>query len=182
MRNGWTLIELLIVLLLAGALASQTVPAFRRLSARSRFAAATNALSAAMRNARFLAIARNEPVTFCAGTRASGCSDAWSAGHWQTFVDYDHDGIVDAGEPVLQSRTMASAGKGIRVEANGPFKTGVVFMPSGAGERISGAFAAGRLRVCANTSISPNATDIVLSTTGRVRLQQHDFEGKCPEL
>lgn len=182
MRNGWTLIELLIVLLLAGVLALQAVPAFRRLSARSHLVVVTNTLSAAMYSARLSAINKNKPVTFCAGTRAGGCSNDWSAGHWQTFVDYDHDGTADAGEPVLQSLYIAVAGKGIRVDANGPFKTGVVYMPSGAAERISGAFAAGRLRVCSNTSISPNATDIVLSATGRVRLQHYDFKGKCPEL
>jgi len=59
----------------------------------------------------------------------------------------------------------------------------VVFMPAGgAAERISGAFAAGRVRVCAATSISPNVIDIVLSKSGRVRLEHHDFNGECPAL
>lgn len=182
MKNGWTLIELLAVLMLVGVLASQAVPAYRRLTARSRLVVAANTLSAAMRGARLLAINENKPVTFCAGTRASGCSNDWNAGHWQMFVDYDHDGVVDDDEPVLRSRPTAAAGKGIRVDANGPFKTGVVFMPTGVAERVSGAFAAGRLRVCAGTPISPNAIDIVLSATGRVRLQPHDFAGECPGL
>lgn len=183
MRNGWTLIELLVVLLLVGVLAFEVIPAFRHLSARHHLAVASHQLVEAMRVARISAISKNQPVTFCAGTREEGCSGDWAAGHWETFVDYNHDGIVDANEPQLQRARIVSIQRSVSVDANGPFKTGVVFMPAGgAAERISGAFAAGRVRVCAATSISPNAIDIVLSKTGRVRLEHHNFKGECPAL
>lgn len=180
MKNGWTLPEMLVTLAIAGIVSAEAIPAFRRLSERDSLVASTNLISDAISHARYAAVSTGRPVTFCSGSRESGCISDWSDGRWIVFVDPGHDGSLDPGDVVLRSGRVSDAE--INVDGNGPFRAAVVFVPTGMPERVSGAFAAGRLRVCLADDIRPNATDIVMAATGRVRTEHHDFDGDCPQL
>ncbi len=180
MKTGWTLPEMMITLAIVGIVSAEAIPAFRRIAEHDSLVASTNLMTAAIYNARYAAVSKGRPVTFCSGTRASGCISDWSDGHWIVFVDRGHDGSLDPDDVLLMSGNVVNTQ--VNVDGNGPFRMAVVFVPTGMPERVSGAFAAGRLRLCVPGAIRPNATDIVLAATGRMRLEHHDFDGDCPSL
>lgn len=77
--NGFTLIELIVTLTIAGILATAAVPSFRSFVASQRIKTASFDLIAALTQARSEAIKRNTYVSMC---RASGSSweGGWSIG------------------------------------------------------------------------------------------------------
>ncbi len=177
--SGFTLIELLCALAVAAIVLSLAGPAFGRIMARNRLATTTNELLTAMLAARTLAITRNVSVLFCAGNADSGCHGLWAEGEWIAFVDEDRNRELGRDEILHLSGTLPGARK-LTIAGNGPFKKLIVFRPSGLARTVSGAFAAGRLRVCVADTLEPNANDLVLIGSGRAILQPHDFDGGCP--
>lgn len=177
---GFTVVELMVTLTVVTVLAGIAMPAFAHLMARDRLAVASNALRGAFAAARQVAIAHNRPVSLCPGNPAQGCVGSWASGDWLVFLDRNHNAQLDPGEGVV--RTGSAPEQGVVIEGNGPMTKAVVYMPEGEAQRASGAFAAGTLRVCVAQGIAPNAVDLVLSSSGRVRVQQDDFGGQCPRL
>lgn len=176
---GFTLVELTAALAVAATLLAVGLPAFRQMLASNRLATTGNALVGAFHLARQTAVMRNRPVTLCPGDAASGCRSDWSGGRWMQFVDVDHDGVLDAGETVLHAGAAAES-RQIDILCNRPMRRPVVFMPQGHAEQASGAFAAGTLRVCTRGNVHPNAIDLILAKSGRVRAESRDFSGDCP--
>lgn len=179
LARGFTLVDFLVGLAVLGVTAALAIPSYDRIVSRSRLAVSVNELLSALLTARMTAVARNVSTTFCAGNRVVGCHRDWTKGEWIVFADRDRNGQLDAGDTLYGAERMASAGA-VMLGGNGPFASAVVFRPSGAATWTSGAFAAGRLRVCVNTAISPNATDLVLIGSGRAVSEAHDYSGSCP--
>jgi len=181
-EGGFSLIELMIAVTLMAIVLSIAIPAFSSMMAQNQLAAATNAARGALMAARQSAISQGRPVSICAGAPSTGCTGDWSAGDWVVFADADHNGDIDAGEAVVRHGRVAGSGDTVSLDGNGPLRTALVYVPMGHAERISGAFGAGRLRVCATADLSPNARELVISASGRVRLQAVDLDGVCPDL
>lgn len=176
---GLTAIELMITLTVSLVLIGIAVPTFMNMSAQNQLATSANYFHRAITFARQSAISFNTPVTLCAGN-ASGCfaEDHWNwAKGWLAFIDRDRDGTLDANESILQTGT--ALGNDTVIVGNNTFKKPLVFMPLGQAKRLSGAFAAGRLRVCVPAHIAQNARDLVLSIAGRVRVERVDMHGNC---
>lgn len=179
---GFSLIELVVTIAVAAVLLAIAVPAFSDLMARNELAATSNAARGALMAARQTAVMRGQPVSLCAGTPTAGCTGDWSAGQWLLFRDTDHSGDLGVDERVLQHGQVPGAGQTVSVSGNGPLRTALVYMPLGHAERVSGAFGAGRLRLCVEAGFSPNARELIVSASGRVRMQRVDFDGACPPL
>lgn len=179
---GFSLIELIVTMAVAAILLATAVPAFSNLTAQNQLAAASNAVRGALMVAREMAVMRGRPVSLCAGEPVNGCSGNWSAGQWLVFRDSNHSGDLDANETVLQHGGVPGAGQAVSIDGNGPLRSALVYMPLGHAERVSGAFGAGRLRLCVRQKIVPNARELVISASGRVRVQRVDFGGVCPSL
>lgn len=179
--RGFSLLELLVAIAVASVAAGIAIPSIANLMAVSRLASITNDLQFALAMARQTAIASNAPVTFCAGDALSGCHGRWGDGTWIVFIDYDRDGMLDGEDrPLLVTRTPSSGS--VLLSANGPFKRAVVFRSRGNAETTSGAFAAGRIRVCIPRLNGNNANELVLIGSGRAVLERQDFSGTCPSL
>lgn len=179
--HGWTLIELLIVLALGAILAALATPSLRRMAARNSLATATNDLAGSIRLARISAIDKGRSVSLCAGNIRAGCTGHWSEGSWLVFVDADRDGQPDEEEALLR-QTSADTSNLLRLDGNGPFRQTVVFGPLGIPRRLSGAFAAGSLRVCMPLDGMDNAVKIIMSISGRLRTHRLNLDGECPPL
>ncbi|NKF23171.1 GspH/FimT family protein [Solimonas marina] len=175
------MLELLVTLAVTAVVVAIVVPAYSALLSRSRLTAQTNRLLVAMAHARQVAVTHGTWVTFCAGSVAGGCDGDWSRGTWMVFIDRNHDGELDYDDRPQSTRSQPSWPTDLKVAGNGPFRTAVVFGPSGAAAWRSGAFAAGRLRVCVDDDIDRNARDLVLIGSGRVVSEPHDFDGSCPQ-
>ena len=86
---GFTLIELMITIALAGILAAIGLPSFTDTISRSRLTTNINELVASMNFARSEAVKQNRSIT----VRKSGTE--WEEG-WTIFVDMNGDGVYDA--------------------------------------------------------------------------------------
>ncbi len=179
---GFSLVELMVTIAIASVLLATAIPAFSNMMAQNELAAASNAARGALMVARETAVMRGHPVSLCAGAPESGCSGDWSEGQWLVFRDMNHNGDLDADEAVLQHGRVPGARKTVFIGGNGPLRSALVYMPLGHAERTSGAFGAGRLRLCVTRDILPNARELVISVSGRVRMQRIDFGGACPPL
>lgn len=121
---GFTLLELMVVVVIAGLLLGIGVPAMGNFIRNSRMTGAANDLIAALHLARSEAIKRRVTVTACPSanpldpdeddvaclTTGMASRQLNSANGWIVFVDSDGDGIRDAGEELLQQHGPLPAG------------------------------------------------------------------------
>ena len=116
--NGFTLLELLVTIIIAGILFGIGIPAMGDFIRNSRMTATANDLVAAMHFARSEAIKRRSPVVVCASANplddaGADCTDTRilnAATGWIVFWDADVSGRRDAGELLLQQHAGIPAG------------------------------------------------------------------------
>lgn len=106
-REGFTLIELLVLVMVMAITLGIGVPAFVSMAANARMSGAANDLVASLRAARAEASARGRTVTLCASSSWDDAAPDCDAGAslplgWIVFADTDADGVMDAGEALLQ--------------------------------------------------------------------------------
>ena len=104
-QSGFTLLELLLVVAIAGLLLAIGVPTMGDFVRNARITGAANDVMAALHFTRSEAIKRRLPVTLCASTAPLDGNPACAASAlltgWVVFVDLNQDGQRDAGEAVL---------------------------------------------------------------------------------
>lgn len=98
--RGFSLVELLVTLTVAGILLALAVPSMATFLQSNRLTTATNNLMADMQLARTEAIKRGVQAAVCKSADGSTCSTStsvsWAAG-WLVFVDADNSGTWTAG-------------------------------------------------------------------------------------
>lgn len=87
-EKGFTVVELMLVLVVAAILLGVGVPAFRSLLTSNQLTTTSNALVASLNLARQEAVSRGEPVAACPSPNGTACSGGtdWAVG-WMVFVD-----------------------------------------------------------------------------------------------
>ena len=116
---GFTLLELMVVLAIAGVLMAIAVPAMGNFLRNGRITAAANDVMAALHFTRSEAIKRRQPVTLCTsantinadGTQNNDptCAASSALTGWFAFVDLNQSGTREAGEVVLMQREAMDA-------------------------------------------------------------------------
>jgi type IV fimbrial biogenesis protein FimT len=104
--GGVTLVELLLVLALAGVLLGAAAPSFLSSLQRLRLQAAANDLVAALDLTRVQAMARGSKVLL---VPLDPAGVDWRAG-WQVFIDSNGNRRPDAGEPLLHQHAALPDG------------------------------------------------------------------------
>ncbi len=179
-HRGFSLVEMLVAASITGLMAAISAPSFSRLIEQHRIFVSSNALMSAFVMARQSAIAKNRIVAICAGSAESGCHTDWSRGEWLIFTDRNRNGKRDTDDVLIQDGS-ATLGRSVRILANRPMKMPVLFHPIGHAEQPNGAFAAGTLRICAESTSAAAGVDLVLSKSGQMRTQAHDAGGHCTQ-
>lgn len=101
-KQGFTLVELLITMIVAAILLSIAAPNFSDAMLNSRQTVKINELMSSLKLARSEAIKRSTRTGVCARGPNRTCGTDWSEG-FITFVDNgDNPGAIDAGETILR--------------------------------------------------------------------------------
>lgn len=172
--RGFTLLELIVTLSIAGVLLGLAVPAFGGMWRNSQRTVAVNALVHGIFLARSTALTRRHTVTICRSPDGQACSNGtadWQHG-WMVFVNLDRDEppIRDDNEPVLA--VQAAWGTGT-ITSN----------------RRSYSFRPHQHRVVNGTVVfcdrrgSAEARAIIINSAGRPRVAKRDSENRplrCP--
>jgi type IV fimbrial biogenesis protein FimT len=174
--RGFTIIELMIVMVVAAVVLAIGAPQFSEFRRNNRLSGASNDLLAALQLARTEAIKRQSPVAVCATADPRAAQPACTAGPfsgWMVFDDADGDCQRGAGEPAPIGVNGPLDGS-LRAAADGIC---VAFAPTGFALDLPVGVEAQRVLICdergtglqAGTSLSA-ARGIAISRTGRAAI------------
>ena len=164
-QQGFSLIELLMGLAIGAIVLLLVSPAFATLRESSHRDQAAQSLLDGLRNARTLAITRNQSVVI------HGINGDWSQG-WRIILDISGNGAKDSSNPLLVEH--ASEAK-VPVVGNWLVSRYIRFSSLGQPLMPGRAFQAGTLHICSNHE-PVSQRQIVLAATGRVRLSSQETE------
>ena len=126
--RGFTLLEIIITLAVAGILLSVAAPSFSELSSDTRQSTNANRFTSAMRYARSESTKRAAPISVCARKTDTTCGSTWANG-WIIYVDREDTGTLltlDSTDEILKVADAVSA-KSIKASA--------VIRPASVGEQ-----------------------------------------------
>jgi type IV fimbrial biogenesis protein FimT len=164
---GFTVIELLTVLLLASILISMGVPAMRSIIVENRMTASANELISSLILARSEAIKRGTFVTVCKSNDAATCGDAgveWNEG-WIIFsnVSGATADAVDAGDEII--RVYSALPDGVTIAGLGQIAPFLAYRPTGtSGTPIQNLN--GTLVICDDNGLS-DSRGVIVTNSGR---------------
>lgn len=160
-NKGFTLIELIITLTIAGILSVIAIPALQQFVASTKLTTATNDLIADLAMSRGEAIRRSKPVIVCASTDGTSCTASTSfVSGWIIFEDTDTGGTWTTGD-VLMRHHEALTGITSVTGSSTLIYSRVGFNASGALDQV----------VLCNSTIH-KARTISIESTGRSSLSQ----------
>lgn len=176
--GGVTLIELLVVLALVAVLQTLAAPALSGMADALRLTAGSNTILSSIHLARSEAIKRKARVVLCKSTTGDACASTggWEQG-WIVFHDRNNNATLDSGEEIIQRESALPSH--FSLVGNMTVAKYVSYTPSGTTEWTSGAFQAGRLTLCRRSLSSVAARRIIVSGTGRPRIEKTTLSA-CP--
>ncbi|MCB1986530.1 MAG: GspH/FimT family pseudopilin [Burkholderiales bacterium] len=163
-NKGFTVIELLVTLSVAGILLAVAAPSYREFVQESRISAQSNSILSSIMLTKSEAIKRNSPATICPSTSGTACTGGtiWSNG-WIVFADANSDGVVDAGEEIIQVGAAFPDGNTLQT---GPGDLRVTFSANGFSMGFNSTFS-----LCDGRGAA-HSRALILSNQGRMRTEK----------
>jgi len=103
-NKGYTLLEVMMALAIAGILLAVGVPGLTSFVKNNRMLAETNGLMTVLKTARSEAMTQRTNVTVCKSNNGTSCSGNWNEGYI-AFLDTNGNGTVDS-ETVIMSKAV----------------------------------------------------------------------------
>ena len=174
-RMGFTLIELMVTIAIAGILLGVAIPSFISTIASNRLTANANELVTALNLARSEAVKRGASVTVRkvdsnSFTNLSSTAN-WENG-WDVFTDADSDGNYETGDILI--RTFGALNASYTLRGNTYIANFIRYQADGSINL------AGNFVICNNDSIT-GAKLIITNAVGRVRIASDADHDGIPE-
>jgi type IV fimbrial biogenesis protein FimT len=169
--TGFTMVELLVTTALAAMLLGVALPSFYDMFTSLGLSTATSDMLDELRLARSEALKRNWRVTMCKSPDGQRCvkTGGWEQG-WILFHDVDNNGSVGAGEEIISHHEPLTLN--MRARGNQPVAHYVSFSSLGITKLVGGAFQAGTITLCRDSSGPTRSSLLVLNAVGRPRVDK----------
>ena len=168
-QSGFTFIELMISLVIAGTLFAVGMPSFGKFMERTKITNTTNDYIYSLHKARSEAVKRVTGAGLCPSTNSmaanAACDDGapYSSG-WIVYADEDNNRVFDAGEEILHR--IESRANGFTFTAPAVFANQVYFNESGNSVNVADVPIAGTINITyAGGTLGRN---VIVSANGRV--------------
>jgi type IV fimbrial biogenesis protein FimT len=171
--QGFSLTELMIVLVIAAVLLASGLPNFRDMLLRQRLRSTANDMFAAIDFTRTQAIARGERVMM---TPADAGGADWRAG-WIVFIDRNGNRRPDAGEAILAEQGPVPPGLAVSSTLAGAGPAYVAY--NGAGRSCSASNSMAAHFGTLSLFLGDGARHIKINMLGRARICDPEQQGNC---
>ncbi len=168
--NGFTLIELMVVIALIAIITTMAVPSWQRMIVSNRIRASVNDLTLSIQFARSETLRQNGPVTVCPSSEGVNCTASGYEAGWMVKTGLP---AVAATDRILQD-TLPKQRLTMVADATTVAAGGLTFLPSGA---LIGTFPQG-VRIAVKDDPATDTTlerYICIARTGRVRVLTRDL-------
>jgi type IV fimbrial biogenesis protein FimT len=179
-QSGFTLMELMIVLVIVAVLATIAGPSFRDSIERNRRLYAVEQTLSILNQARTEAVSRSAEVRVCPSSDSDTCvlgSNVWTSGIISFVDDGGPTGCATAGDGLWDNDDDPPCEAGVRVapefasglnvygpDPNSPLQSAIVFNADG------GADLAGSIRFCYEDDDESRASAVVVGVSGQLRI------------
>ena len=164
---GFTLIELIITVAIAGILVTVAIPSFNSTISSNRLTNSANDLVGALNLARSEAVKRGMQVTLSNGTANSD----WGSAGWTVFTDANGDGVLNGTDLLL--KTYPPITNGYTLMSGGNYTCWVAYnavgLSIGSGVACGGGLGNDTFRLCYGRDLTTSLI-VVINTVGRARI------------
>ncbi len=176
--QGFTLIEIVVVVLILGVVLALAAPSYNGAVNGSRLAGTANELLASLKQARAEAIRRNQRVVVCPTINGTTCASNWSEG-WLVFEDANRDDGVSTGEEVISVAVPAAGTQVLPSPAiSGTHR--IRYSPNGFARAANRTLLNATFSVCRPvTQPADNVRDLTLTGGSRTSIQRRNASGTC---
>lgn len=170
---GFTLVELLVVVLALGVLLGIAAPAFSAMMERNRATATFHQLTASLAGARLAAVRMGQPVTLCPTQDGQRCRRdlVWDEG-WMAYLDPSRSDQPASADDIIQHMNQPGGSLAVRSSVG---RHRIRFQPTGwaSGANLS-------LKVCSRPQARLLGA-VVVNNAGRPRTERREApRGSCP--
>lgn len=175
-QKGFTLVQLMTTMAIAGILSTVALPNFRQLHIQSKATANVNNLLNQLRFARDYALAHGRYVSICAIGNNQSCGQDWNRGLY-VFFDSDADGKLAQADDIVREfpRQDATASLTLNAALNANF---INYTPYGTSFRK---YSGGNLVYCPQPGDAKLGKVIIYSAAGRAYVGQDSNNDGVPE-
>lgn len=174
--SGFSLLQMMAVIAIAGVLMAAAIPTFRDMIRRTRLTTYANEFVTALNMARSESIKRGVTVTL---RKIGGTGTYWSTSGWDVFVDINENGEKDANEEIIKKYNALPVNYTL-VGTNSNIANYLSYKPDGMTNVITPSFI-----LCdnsdGNNTIEPYTARIIYIKTGRIRMARDSNGDGIPE-